>query len=241
MLTAFVNRSTETEYLDNFQGDRPALKQVLDDINNVNRLLGGNQITIRAVAKLIRAHPKKHYTLIDVGCADGSMLRSLAKYTRKMELQVDLIGIDLNTDALTIAKEASKGFPEIHYLERDIMQLGGVDLECDILISTLTAHHFTDADLLVLLQQFVRLAAIGVVVNDLHRSRWAFYLFQLFSTIFVKTETAKKDGLTSIRRGFKKNDLIRFSKQLHNMHHFIQWKWAFRYVWIMQPIRTRAL
>lgn len=241
MLTAFLNRSTETEQLDNFQGDRPALKRVLDDINKVNRLLGGNQITLGAVASLIKEHPKKRYTMIDVGCADGTMLRAMAEYARKIDIQVDLIGIDLNTDALSIAKGASHDYPEIRYLEQDILQVRPIDLECDILISTLTVHHFSDLELPILLQQFGRLAAIGVVINDLHRSRWAFYLFQLFSTVFIKTEVAKKDGLTSIRRGFKKNDLLEYSRQLHHMHHRIRWKWAFRYIWIMQPIRTNTL
>jgi heme/copper-type cytochrome/quinol oxidase subunit 2 len=44
---------------------------------------------------------------------------------------------------------------------------------------------------------------------------------------------SKEDGLTSILRGFKKQELIDFSKKLNFKKYIIQWKWAFRYQWII--------
>ena len=32
-----------------------------------------------------------------------------------------------------------------------------------------------------------------------------------------------------------KSDLIAYSKNFSSVNHHIKWKWAFRYVWIMQP------
>jgi hypothetical protein len=45
---------------------------------------------------------------------------------------------------------------------------------------------------------------------------------------------SKEDGLVSILRGFKKKELIAFSKQLQFKNYSIQWKWAFRYQWIIK-------
>jgi hypothetical protein len=47
---------------------------------------------------------------------------------------------------------------------------------------------------------------------------------------------SKKDGLTSILRGFKKEELIGFSKNLQNSITEVQWKWAFRYQWIITKL-----
>jgi len=240
MLGCLKERSTQEELMDNFQGNEEALKVVLDDINRVNKLLGGNDITIKAVSKLIRNNPQKSYVVIDVGCADGNMLRELAVYCRKNKIKAEFIGIDLNSDALNIARKASVAYPEIRFLEQDILHLEQTDLNCDILITTLTTHHFSNNQLPILLKQFTKLVKVGVVNNDLHRSSIALILFKLFSTIFIKTDTAKIDGLISIRRGFKKQDLRHFAKQLSNMSHYIKWKWAFRYVWIMEPKRPIA-
>jgi hypothetical protein len=45
---------------------------------------------------------------------------------------------------------------------------------------------------------------------------------------------SREDGLTSILRGFKKEELINFSKKLNFKNDKINWKWAFRYQWIIK-------
>ncbi|MEP3210085.1 MAG: methyltransferase domain-containing protein [Maribacter sp.] len=237
MLIDLSERSNQPELMDDFREGLQRLRIVFDDINRVNTILGGNAITVNAVAKLIAENPQPGYTIVDMGCGDGNMLREVAHLCRKQHIEVRLIGIDLNADALQLAEEASHGYPEIEYQHRDILALQQSDLNCDIIINTLTMHHFVNKDLLHFLEKFNELARIGVIINDLHRSRWAYYLFKLFSLIFIKTETAKIDGLISISKGFIKSDLIRYSKSLPNSRHDIQWKWAFRYVWIMEPNR----
>jgi len=42
--------------------------------------------------------------------------------------------------------------------------------------------------------------------------------------------------LVSILRGFKKTELEQYSKALQLKKYTIQWKWAFRYQWIIQKI-----
>ena len=227
-------RSDQKEILDDWQGDTHELECILKDINRVNRILGGNSITVNAVISLIQEHPKESYTILDMGCAEGNMLRELAIAARKQHINLNLIGIDLNRDALKIAKKASIDFPEIVYYEKDILSADFSDFGCDIVITTLTMHHFKNPEILNFAQQFTRLASIGVVINDLHRSALAYYLFKGFSLIFIKTKIAKIDGLTSIKRGFLKSELLALTKSLTSVYHEIDWKWAFRYVWVMR-------
>lgn len=235
MLKDLSKRSKEPELMDDFREGLERLRIVFDDINRVNRILGGNNITVNAVAKLINENPKEEYTIIDMGCGDGNMLREVAEYCQKKSIRIKLIGVDLNEEALQLAKERSVEYDEIQYMHHDILKLDPSTLNCDILINTLTMHHIPDEDIMMFLQKFVDLAHIGVVINDLQRSTWAYYLFKLFSVIFIKTNTAKIDGLISISKAFIKSDLITYSKELPTVHHHIKWKWAFRYVWIMQP------
>jgi len=237
MLIDLSKRSNQAELMDDFREGLKSLRVVFDDINRVNSILGGSNITVNAVAKLMKEHPQESYTVVDMGCGDGNMLREVSRYCKKRAIKVRLIGIDLNDEALQLAEEASVDYSEIEYHHRDILQLKETDFNCDIIINTLTMHHFVNEDLLQFLKKFNQLAGIGVVINDLHRSRWAYYLFKAFSLIFIKTETAKIDGLISISKGFVKSDLIQYSKSLPEIQHDIRWKWAFRYVWIMQPNR----
>ena len=237
MLIDLSKRSEQPELMDDFTVGLQALRIVFDDINRVNAILGGNSITINAVARLIKENPKESYIIVDMGCGDGNMLREVAQYCRKNNYTIRLIGVDLNQEALQLAAEASKDYPEIEYQHRDILRIEATDLNCDIVLNTLCMHHFLDKDLVTFLHKFNELASIGVVINDLQRSRWAYYLFWLFSLIFIKTKTAQIDGLISISKGFLKSDLIQYSERLLGVQHEIKWKWAFRYVWIMQPNR----
>ncbi|AIY14513.1 methyltransferase domain-containing protein [Cellulophaga baltica] len=237
MLINLSKRSNQPELMDSFDEPIGSLELVFQDINSVNNLLGGNNITIHAIQQLMDGDKKEHYTIVDMGCGDGNMLKEVALYFRKRNVKASFIGIDLNKIALEIARKNAKEFPEISFLYQDILTVQEHELECDILINTLTMHHFTDDQVLIFLKKFTKLAQIGVVINDLQRSSWAYYLFHLFSAIFIKTRIAKIDGLISIRRAFIKKELESYAKNLPKVSHDIQWKWAFRYLWVMKPIK----
>ena len=101
----------------------------------------------------------------------------------------------------------------------------------DIILCTLFLHHFKDDQLTSFLKPTLHNAKKGVVVNDLHRHRLAYYLFKIIG-LFIKNKMVREDGLTSILRAFKRKDLERISNEL-KAKATIQWKWAFRYQWIL--------
>ncbi|MDT0621593.1 methyltransferase domain-containing protein [Croceitalea vernalis] len=232
----FATRSTQLELMDDPNMDAEKYERAYLDINRCNKLLGGYGITITEVQKLLRSHPKKSYTILDMGCGDGEMLRRISKVIDNEDFSLKLIGVDLRDDVLDIARSKSTEYNNISFIKQDILDIED-DFDCDIILCTLTMHHFTNDQIKVFLNKFVSLAKVGVVINDLERSKISYQLFKLFSFFFIKTEIAKIDGLISISKGFKKGDLTSFSKQLTQAEHLIKWKWAFRYLWVMQMNR----
>ncbi|MEP3998869.1 MAG: methyltransferase domain-containing protein [Ekhidna sp.] len=230
----FSHRSSEIEIMDTFSGTPNELSAILKDINRVNSLLGGYRITLNAVFKLLTLKKQKSYTILDMGCAEGSMLRKLAEEARKRSVKVQLIGLDFNSKALALGEGYAAEYPEIRYMQADILSADFSDIPIDVVMTTLTLHHFDDKGVLKFVKKFNELASLGVVINDLERSPLAYYLFQAFSFFFVKTEIAKNDGLLSIRRAFKKKELRRYADHVKSATHHIQWKWAFRYVWVLK-------
>ena len=93
-------------------------------------------------------------------------------------------------------------------------------------------HHFKEDQLVSFLKPVLQKAKLGIVVNDLHRHKLAYYLFKLLCTT-IKNKTIVEDGLTSVLRGFKREELTTISKQI-NANYQIQWKWAFRFQWILK-------
>ena len=104
------------------------------------------------------------------------------------------------------------------------------------MLCTLTLHHFKDDEIIQLMTIFNANSRVGIVINDLHRSALAYRLFQVLGFVFRLNAMSREDGLVSILRGFKKEDLIGFSKKLKLDNYKIQWKWAFRYQWIISKL-----
>ena len=230
-------RSNEIEIMDDFTLEGETLRDALDKIARINQLLGGNQLTLQGVKQLISKTPKNsEITILDVGCGNGDMLRTIAEFGSKHKLNFNLIGIDANNFTIKLARELSGNYPNICYQCEDVFSKPFSKLKYDIVLCTLTLHHFKEDEIIKLMTVFNLNSSIGIVINDLHRSAFAYRLFQGLCYIFRLNSMSKIDGLTSILRGFKKAELVSFSKKLNFSNYTILWRWAFRYQWIISKI-----
>ena len=227
------NRSSKMEIMDDFTMKGVMFRDALDKLEIINRLLGGNKVTIEGLKELLKNQSKnKVITIVDLGCGHGDILRDIAKFGRKSNYSFKLIGIDANFAAIEYAKELSKEYSELSFKAIDIFSEDFKEQSYDIILCTLFLHHFKNNELILFLKTTIRKATIGIVVNDLHRHKIAYYLFKLIG-FFVKNKMIQEDGLTSILRAFKKKDLEKISKQI-KAHFSIHWRWAFRYLWILK-------
>lgn len=218
--------------MDDFSMKGELLRDTLDKLGSINKWLGGNRVTLDGIAELLKPYSKdKIYTIIDLGCGHGDILRLVADYGRKSGFQFKLIGIDANQDAIDYANELSVDYPEITFQNLDIFSTAFQNIDYDIALTTLFLHHFKNEDIINLLKNIARKAKLGIVVNDLHRSKVAYALFKLLSLV-ITNDMIVQDGLTSILRAFKRTDLEQLSKTL-NFKSKIRWKWAFRYQWLI--------
>ena len=229
-----AKRSTQKEIMDDLDMQGEELEKTLQDLDKVNKMLGGNHITVDGVEKLVKSCCyRRPVKIIDVGCGNGSILKEVANYGRKTGDKFELLGIDANKNAMEIAERNLADYPEVRFRAMDVFSEEFEAMEADIILCTLTLHHFSNEEIEELMKIFVQKAGLGVVVNDLKRSRRAFYLFKAFCKAFDIREINRKDGLTSILRSFKKEELKEFGKSLKVTRQEINEKWAFRYQWIL--------
>jgi len=237
MLVNTKTRSDEPELMDDFALEGEILRDALDKIASINKLLGGNNVTLHGVKTLINDQQnKKEISILDVGCGNGDMLRTLADYGQKNKINFKLTGVDANAFTIKHAEGLSTTYQNISYNCVDIFSDAFKAKDFDIILCTLTLHHFKDNEILALMDSFQKQAKLGVIINDLHRSKLAYYLFNTICFVFRLNEMSRKDGLVSILRGFKKADLQRYSTESKFKSFSIQWRWAFRYQWIIKSI-----
>ena len=228
-------RTNTPEIMDDFTLKGEVLREALDKIAKINQFLGGNSLTLNGVKEIVLQVPESRVlTIVDIGCGNGDLLRVLSNYGKKYNYSFNLIGIDANAFTINHAKKLSESYSNITFKCEDIFEFDFSQLKCDIILCTLTLHHFKNEEIESLLTTFYANSNLGIVINDLHRSSLAYRLFQIICFLFQLNSMSREDGLTSILRGFKKEELETFSKKLDFEKYIIQWKWAFRYQWIIR-------
>ncbi len=228
---SFKQRSYESELLDANDIPTAQLYRNLFELNVINTLLGGHNITLSGL-KSFNLNPNKTYRILDIGCGGGDNLRVLAIWARKHKFTLELVGVDLKQDCINYAKIQCKDFPEISFIASDYRNLQGEDLNFDITFSALCCHHFEDEALTELLGFKQTNSRLGFFVNDLHRHPLAYFSIRWLTALFSKSHLVKNDAPLSVKRGFKKQDLELFLKPFP--HAKINWKWAFRWLVIVK-------
>ncbi len=234
-------RSYQNELLDRDDIPFEDIKQNMHELDIINTWLGGHQITLKGLQQLMQGvshlkgkqvtHP--HTLLIcEIGCGGGDNLRTVQQYCKKKNINVQLIGIDINPHCIAYA-QARKENAGITFVCSDYSKVSFAQ-QPDILFSSLFCHHFTNEELK---QQFIWMrnnSTLGFFVNDLHRHSVAYHSIKLLTGIFSKSYLVKNDAPLSVARGFKKNELTELLQQSSINNYQLKWKWAFRWLLVVK-------
>jgi len=192
-------RSSATELLDEPIVDLDALADNLRDLRNVDSYLGGTRLTWRYLLPMLRRMPHgASATLLDVatGGADGP--RWLASYARRHGYDLRPIASDRLIEVLRFARQAGGGLPLVRHDALAIpFQAGAIDF----VTCSLALHHFDADGAVVLLRELARVARRGVIVNDLRRSRPAYWGARLLA-LGPWHAMARHDGPLSVLRAY---------------------------------------
>ncbi len=226
-------RSYEAELIDDLNLSNEALRQNLEELATINKWLGGNEVTIRGLQSLLgNSHTLNllpALNIADIGCGGGDMLKLMAKWAIKHEIEAEFIGIDANPFMINFAKNRTAQFNNISYFKEDAFSENLKNLEIDIATMTLFCHHFTEQQLIDLFTNLRKTCSIGIIINDLHRHWLAYYSIAWLTAVFSKSYLVKNDAKLSVWRGFHKNELIEILKKAGFEHFTLKWRWAFRW------------
>jgi len=186
-------RATEGELLDAALPEAEVLRS-LADLRFVNRWLGSRHGLLRAVAP----HLPPRGRLLDVGCASGDLTAYLCS---RLPGPVIAVGVDCKLLHLREAPGV------LRRVAADARRLPFRDGSFDVVTASLFLHHFDEAELCGLLQGLARLARRALVVSDLRRALVPYVFGRALFPFLFQTPVSVHDGLVSIRRGFREEEL----------------------------------
>jgi 2-polyprenyl-3-methyl-5-hydroxy-6-metoxy-1,4-benzoquinol methylase len=222
-----ATRSYQKELMDADDIPFAAMAQTLKELNIINTRLGGHKITINGVKQL--AGNKDTLSICEIGCGGGDNLYAIYKYYRENNITVTFCGIDINAECINFARQR---YPELpcEWICSDYALTDLSDKKPDIIFSSLFCHHFTDEQMVPMLQWLKKNSLRGFFINDLHRHWLAYYLIKYITKFFSKSYLVKNDACISVSRGFKKNEWENLFQQAGVKLYSIKWKWAFRWL-----------
>jgi 2-polyprenyl-3-methyl-5-hydroxy-6-metoxy-1,4-benzoquinol methylase len=229
MASRFAKRSYQVEIMDDLEQGGELIDQTLRELEIINRLLGGNRVTINGVSTLLKHRPDRIITIADLGCGGGDILKLVAKWGRKNKVYLQLVGIDANPNIVAYARNNSKNYSEISYEAVNIFSDDFKKEKYDIVLATLFTHHFTDEELINMLVSLKRQTRIGIVINDLHRHWFAYHSIKWLTYFFSRSSMVKSDAPTSVLRAFHKNELKTILEKAGIINYTLRWQWAFRW------------
>lgn len=222
----FSKRSSKREMMDDFSLGPDLIYPIMDELEIINKLLGGHEVFNDAFRKLT---VKDGMVIGDWGCGGGDSLRTIAKWARKEDIELDLIGLDATESAISYARQKAISYPEISFVKSDVLSDELKPNQFDIVISSLFTHHFDDRSWTQLIKKMVECSRYAVVINDLQRHRFAYHAIGILTRFFSKSPLVRHDSKLSVLRGFKKKELRRLLQQAGISRYTIKWMWAFRW------------
>ncbi len=192
------------ELLDNPGADPARVAESLRNIRRANRWFGGSAAVSFGLRRTLGAVPRgTSLTLLDLGTGLGDLPEVAVRWGKARGIQIHPVGIEVNRIAASLAH--SGGVPTA------VACAGAppfADKSVDVVLVSQVAHHLTDASVVHLLRTCDRIARRAVIVADLRRSRLAIPAFWCGARLLGFDEVTVADGITSIRRGFNKLELL---------------------------------
>lgn len=225
----FKHRSTEKEIMDDLEVGGEVLDQTLHELRVINRLLGGNYVSTSGLEKLMVQVPKHHYSIADLGCGGGDMIRVMHSWSARNQWDCSFVGIDANPHTIAFARENLKDLYAVDFQVMNVFDPNFSEDQVDIITCTLFTHHFTDEELISIFKACKKKAKVGIVINDLHRHPLAFHSISLLTRWFSKSPMVKNDGPLSVKRSFIKDDWERVLHASDISNFTLSWHWAFRW------------
>jgi 2-polyprenyl-3-methyl-5-hydroxy-6-metoxy-1,4-benzoquinol methylase len=200
------------EWLDQGHGTPEAIDQSLADLRRINRWLGGMRGLARHLYPRIRKCQTTPVRVLDLGAGGCTISETMARWARQASIPLHIVALDLRQRHLQWARKNLLAWPEIAFLQGDVLALPFAEGCVDFVISSLFLHHFTAEALIQMLPTWACLARRSLIMMDLVRHPAPYWFMKATSPVFARSGMTRHDAAVSIRRAYRPQELQRIAE-----------------------------
>jgi len=200
----------ELELMDRPQPVSSELERDLENIRQLNRWFGSYALISMFLSGWIK--PGSRLRIVDLATGSGDIPRLIAECGRRIGAELRIDALDRQSATLEIAQKLSVPYPEISFVEGNILEWRPAE-PYDVVFCTLALHHFSDDDAVRVLQRCRELSHKFVLVSDLRRSWMAIIGVHLLTATMFREPMSKHDARLSIARAFSFSELNQLAQR----------------------------
>jgi ubiquinone/menaquinone biosynthesis C-methylase UbiE len=207
-------RSGRLELMDGPELDPAELAANFRDIRRVNRLLGGTSIVLQHLPELLSGIPPNRIVrVLDLATGSADIPLAIAEWASRRGVQVEILASDSSCEILEIAHAHISGNPAVKLARYDARAVDLPDRSVDIVLCSLSLHHFDPGDAVRVLREMRRLGSVGFILNDLRRSRLGFAAAWIAARGTTRNRLTRNDAPLSVRRAYTPDELRELLRQ----------------------------
>src|SRR3954467_8498313 len=111
----------EPELMDRPQPVSPELEVDLRNLRQLNRYFGSYRLIEHFLRRWLK--PNSRMRILDLATGSGDIPRFIVDYARRVDADVAIDAVDQQAATVEIARALSTGYPEIEFLQGDILTL----------------------------------------------------------------------------------------------------------------------
>ena len=196
------------ELLDQRGHDPAELTANLRDIRTVNRLAGGTATVLRHLPGLLGHVPRgRPVEILDLATGSGDIPRALMDWATRNGRPLQLTVTDLSVEILAEAQRTLTDVSRVAFTVCDAREVPLPDQSFDVVLCSLSLHHFAPGDAVRVLREMERLSRIGFILNDIRRDAAGYVTAWIASRIATRNRLTRHDMPLSVLRAYTPDEL----------------------------------
>lgn len=210
--------------------DRPRHFAALRGLSRLNHLSLSAGILWSPIIQLARQLAVNRLRVLDIATGAGDLPLRLWRRARRANLQLELHGVDISSQALEFARQnAEAEGATIQFSQLDVLA-GELPDGYDVIMSSLFFHHLSDLQASALLQKMTEAANQLVLVNDLRRSAGGWLLAHAAARLFTRSQVVHFDAPLSARAALTMKEIESLASSLGLEHFTVEPHWPCRFL-----------
>ncbi len=191
------------------------MERSLRDLRRFNRFYGGNGVYRRLLRKMAKHDP---ISILDVATGTADLVEKFAGTAMR-------VGVDFKIDHLLYMREGSA----VRRVAGDALHLPFLDNAFEIVTSSHFFHHLTPEENEEMLQEALRVARRGVIINDTRRHYIPYLVVKIIGWLRMTGRITRNDAPASVLRGYTPEEVGEIAFRISAKRIDIVRAWPFRF------------